>query len=85
MAVLLEHPEILDLIRFRCAAMTRVYGDIRGAMRRERPKIDFRENGPNGGEAPLPASTSRGGGLRTQKPKRTSFFADATATVDLAR
>lgn len=43
-SVLLEHPAVLDLIRFRCASMTRVYTEIGEAMRKERPGIDFREN-----------------------------------------
>jgi hypothetical protein len=44
MLVLLEHPEILDLVRFRCATMARVYREIHDTMARARPKIDFREN-----------------------------------------
>lgn len=44
MAVLLDHPEILDLVRFRCLTMTRVYGEIKAAMQAERPGIDFRDN-----------------------------------------
>ena len=42
--VLLEHSEILDLIRFRCQTMNRVYADIAATMKSHRPKIDFREN-----------------------------------------
>jgi hypothetical protein len=44
MYLLLAHPEILDLVQFRCESMRRAYTEIRDAMVKERPKIDFREN-----------------------------------------
>jgi hypothetical protein len=41
---LLDHPALLDLVRFRCLTMARAYKDIGEAMRKARPSIDFREN-----------------------------------------
>lgn len=44
MAVLLRHPEIFDLVKFRCATMTGFYRHLHEAMVRIKPKIDFRDN-----------------------------------------
>jgi hypothetical protein len=41
---LVERPEILDLVRLRCATMARTYREIGETMRKARPAIDFREN-----------------------------------------
>jgi hypothetical protein len=43
-ALLLEQPALLDLIRFRCLTMTRVQGEIRSALHRARPGIQFCDN-----------------------------------------
>lgn len=44
MAVLLRHPEIFDLVRFRCITMAGLYQHLHDAMVKFKPKIDFREN-----------------------------------------
>jgi hypothetical protein len=44
MALLVRHPEIFDLIKFRCMTMAGLYQHLHDAMVRVNPKIDFREN-----------------------------------------
>ncbi|MGP8243727.1 MAG: hypothetical protein ACLQVN_04310 [Bryobacteraceae bacterium] len=44
MAVLLRHPEIFDLVKFRCMTMAGLYQHLHGAMVGIKPKIDFRDN-----------------------------------------
>jgi hypothetical protein len=44
MAMLLRHPEIFDLVKFRCITMAGLYQHLHDAMVKIKPKIDFREN-----------------------------------------
>ena len=44
MAMLLRHPEIFDLIKFRCMTMTGLYQHLHDAMVKFKPNIDFRDN-----------------------------------------
>ncbi len=44
MAMLLRHPEIFDLIKFRCLTMTGLYQHLHDAMVKFKPNIDFRDN-----------------------------------------
>ena len=44
MAMLLRHPEIFDLIKFRCITMAGLYQHLHDAMIKIKPKIDFRDN-----------------------------------------
>ncbi len=43
-AILMQHPEIFDFIRFRCASMTRMFGRVKEAVTQIKPKIDVRLN-----------------------------------------
>ncbi len=43
-AVLLEHPEIFDWMKFRCASLTRLFADVHAAIHQINPKIDLRLN-----------------------------------------
>jgi hypothetical protein len=43
-ALLIQHPEIFEWLRFRCNSMTRLFVRVRDAVRSVRPKIDLRLN-----------------------------------------
>lgn len=43
-ALLVQHPEILDLIKFRCASMTRMFARVKKTVTSIRPKVDLRLN-----------------------------------------
>ncbi len=43
-ALLVTHPEIFDLIKFRCASMTRLFERVHQAVTSIKPKIDLRLN-----------------------------------------
>lgn len=43
-ALLVQHPEIFDFIRFRCNSMTRMFARIREAIIKIRPNVDLRLN-----------------------------------------
>jgi hypothetical protein len=43
-ALLLEHPEIFDWLKFRKSSLTRLFQDVHTAIRRINPKIDLRLN-----------------------------------------
>jgi hypothetical protein len=43
-ALLVQHPEIFDLIKFRCASMTRLFGRVHKAVTSIKPGIDLRLN-----------------------------------------
>jgi hypothetical protein len=44
MAMLVRHPEIFDLVKFRCETMAGLYQHLHNAMLNVKPTIDFREN-----------------------------------------
>jgi hypothetical protein len=44
MALLVRHPEIFELVKFRCMTMAGLYQQLHDAMLKVKPKIDFREN-----------------------------------------
>ena len=44
LALLVQHPEIFDFLRFRCASMTRMFQRIGQAVRKIKPSIDLRLN-----------------------------------------
>jgi len=43
-ALLVRHPEIFDLIKFRCASMTQLFARVHKAVTSIKPKIDLRLN-----------------------------------------
>jgi len=43
-ALLVQHPEIFDHIRFRCASLTRMFARVRQAITAIRPNVDLRLN-----------------------------------------
>lgn len=43
-ALVVQHPEIFDLIKFRCASMTRLFERVHKAVTAIKPKIDLRLN-----------------------------------------
>lgn len=43
-ALLIEHPEIFDFLKFRCASMTRLFARVHAAVTKIKPKIDLRLN-----------------------------------------
>jgi hypothetical protein len=44
LALMIEHPEIFDFLKFRCASMTRLFARIHQAVTRIKPSIDLRLN-----------------------------------------
>ena len=43
-AILIQHPEIFDFLKFRCASMTRLFARVHDTVRGINPKIDVRLN-----------------------------------------
>jgi hypothetical protein len=43
-AILIQHPEIFDWLRFRCNSMTRMFARVHDAVKNIKPKIDVRLN-----------------------------------------
>lgn len=43
-AILIQHPEIFDFLKFRCASMTRMFARVQESVVRIKPKIDLRLN-----------------------------------------
>ncbi len=43
-AILLQHPEIFDFMKFRCASMTRMFARVQDTVKGIRPKVDVRLN-----------------------------------------
>jgi hypothetical protein len=43
-AILIQHPEIFDFMKFRCASMTRMFARVHDTVRSINPKIDVRLN-----------------------------------------
>ena len=42
--ILVQHPEIFDFIKFRCASMTRMFARVQDTVKQIKPKIDLRLN-----------------------------------------
>jgi len=43
-ALMMQHPEIFDFLKFRCASMTRMFARLHEAVTRIKPKVDLRLN-----------------------------------------
>jgi hypothetical protein len=43
-ALLIQHPEVFDWLRFRCSSMTRMFGRVQDTVKSINPKIDVRLN-----------------------------------------
>jgi hypothetical protein len=43
-AILIQHPEIFDFMKFRCASMTRMFARVQDTVKNIKPKIDLRLN-----------------------------------------
>lgn len=43
-AILIQHPEIFDFIKFRCASMTRLFASLQDTVKHIKPNIDLRLN-----------------------------------------
>jgi hypothetical protein len=43
-AILVQHPEMFDFIRFRCASMTRMFARVQDTVKQIKPNIDLRLN-----------------------------------------
>ena len=43
-AILIQHPEIFDFLKFRCASMTRLFVRVHDTVKQIKPKIDLRLN-----------------------------------------
>jgi hypothetical protein len=44
LALMMQHPEIFDFLKFRCASLTRMFARVHTAVTKIRPKIDVRLN-----------------------------------------
>lgn len=43
-AILIQHPEIFDFMKFRCTSMTRMFARVQDTVKQIKPKIDLRLN-----------------------------------------
>ena len=44
LALMVEHPEIFEFLKFRCASMTRMFARVNTAVKKIKPSIDLRLN-----------------------------------------